>query len=469
MTPRKGMQAQAWFVALLAGLAAVSCSAPKKHEPELSEEFRETLERMNENAGQAVRDAMDRQRLSPEEAKTASSPSAVTRIAPGEPIWIQSGKSQALRFDERIERVSLADPELAGIVVLDPQTILINAKALEKEGPELGEGVQMGRSGTFLGRTLTDEPNIAETTLVVWGSSGMDAHTLVIADFVNKQVMLEVTVAEVNRTALERHGIDFRIIQKDLIAAGFLAGGAPPIGNVTVPPQVNQPLLPLRRDSLNPTYVFIDPNEDVTLFLQALQTEGLARVLAQPTIVAMSGQTAVFQVGGEIPIRISTGLVADIEFKPFGTLVNFVPRVSEEGSILLTVTPEVSEPDFNNTVEGIPTFRTRRASTSTRLESGQTVVIGGLLQTAIREEVSGVPYLKDLPFLGYAFRSTRYEKGITELLVVAKPTLMKPLPAGSTLPMPSQRGPLTQEENRTQPESADQSRPRLPLLEIPHP
>jgi pilus assembly protein CpaC len=457
------------LVVLLTGLTVASCSGPTKHEPELSEEFQETLDRMNEEAGKMVEEAIDRQRLTATEADAMNSNSAVTRVSPGQSIWIQSGKSQALRFDDKIERVSLADPELAGIVVLDPYTILVNAKELETQRVAIKEGVQMGRSGTFLGRTLTDEPNMAETTLVVWGASGMQAHTVVIADFVNRQVMLEVTVAEVNRSALERHGIDFRIIQQDLIAAGFMAAGAPPIGNVTVPPQVNQPLLPLRVDSTNPTYVFIDPNENVTLFIEALQTEGLARVLAQPTIIAMSGQTAVFQVGGEIPIRISTGLVADIEFKPFGTLVNFIPRVSDDGTILLTVTPEVSEPDFNNTVEGIPTFRTRRASTSTRLTSGQTVVIGGLLQNAVREEVSGVPYLKDIPFLGYAFRSTRYEQLITELLVIAKPTLMKPLPVGATVPMPTDRGPLTQKENRTKPEKTNQSRPRVPLLEIPHP
>src|SRR5207249_293137 len=157
-------------------------------------------------------------------------------------------------------------------------------------------------------------------------------------------------------------------------------GGVGPASGGQVPPGQNQPLLPIATSDAAPVYAFNLPKTDITAFVQALQTEGLATVLAQPKILAMSGQNAVFQVGGEIPIRITTAFTTDIEYKPFGTLVNFIPRVSDEGDITLTVTPEVSEPDFSNTVEGIPIFRTRRASTSTRLRNGQTLVIGGLLQ-----------------------------------------------------------------------------------------
>src|SRR5262249_42454010 len=160
-------------------------------------------------------------------------------------------------------------------------------------------------------------------------------------------------------------------------------------------------------------------------FVQALQTEGLATVLAQPKLLAMSGQNAVFQVGGEIPIRVATGFSADIEFKPFGTLVNFIPQVSDEGDILLTVTPEVSQPDFTSPVEGIPTSRTRRASTSTRLRNGETLVIGGLLQTNRSENVRGIPYLMNLPLVGYIFRNTTYSRDVTELLVIITPHLVQ--------------------------------------------
>jgi Flp pilus assembly secretin CpaC len=105
----------------------------------------------------------------------------------------------------------------------------------------------------------------------------------------------------------------------------------------------------------------------------------------------MSGQNAVFQVGGEIPIRIVSGFAADVQFKPFGTLVNFVPRLTDEGDIILTVTPEVSRPDFTNQVEGVPSFVTRRASTSAKLRNGETLVIGGLMQNDRTAPYEGYP------------------------------------------------------------------------------
>ena len=159
-----------------------------------------------------------------------------------------------------------------------------------------------------------------------------------------------------------------------------------------MPPQINQPLLPLgARQRWRRNYVFQIPQSDITAFIKLLQTEGLASILAQPKILAMSGQPAVFQVGGEIPIRIVSGFAADVQFKPFGTLVNFIPRVSDEGDIILTVTPEVSQPDFANEVEGVPSFITRRASTSARLRNGETLVVGGLMQDRASRTCAACP------------------------------------------------------------------------------
>ena len=209
-------------------------------------------------------------------------------------------------------------------------------------------------------------------------------------------------------------------------------------------------------------YTFNLPNQNISALIQILQAEGLATILAQPKLLAMSGQNAVFQVGGEIPIRIATGFATDIQFKPFGTIVNFVARVSEEGDILLTVTPEVSEPDFSSPVEGIPSFRTRRASTATRLRNGQTLMIGGLLQHARAENVSGVPYLQDIPYVGYLFRHTVYSSAVTELVVVVTPRLVTPQPPGTEFALPTDRGPLTNEEVRTKANPYETTRPRIP-------
>jgi len=392
-------------------------------------------------------------------------PNGSQDLTPGEPIWMQTGKSRVFRSARPLQRVSVGHPSAAAVVVLDSRTFMINAKDIPDRKKDDDPGMS-SRMGMPIGKTLTQEPRYIETTLSVWseGEKHIDTHTLIIADFLDEQVLLEVTVAELNRSAMEEHGLDIRAIQKDFIAAAFMGGGAGP-GLASVPPLQGQPLLPLRADGSSPNYAFIFPNEDLTIFFKVLQTEGLATVLAQPKLVAMSGQNAVFQVGGEIPIRIATGFATDIQFKPFGTLVNFLARVSDEGDIMLTVSPEVSEPDFSNTVEDIPTFRTRRASTSARLRNGETLVIGGLLQQRRQEEERGVPYLKDIPYLGWFFRQTRYTNDTTELMVVVKPSLIHALPPGVTVPLPTDRGPMGRDEIRTQPDAADTTRPRMPFLE----
>jgi pilus assembly protein CpaC len=176
----------------------------------------------------------------------------------------------------------------------------------------------------------------------------------------------------------------------------------------------------------------------------------------------MSGQNAVFQVGGEIPIRIVSGFAADVQFKPFGTLVNFVPRLTDEGDIILTVTPEVSRPDFTNQVEGVPSFVTRRASTSAKLRNGETLVIGGLMQNDRTESVRGIPYLMNIPGLGYVFRDTQYSDSMTELMIIVTPHLVAPLPPGTQLATPADRGPFTFDEVKTQWSPAEVTRPRVP-------
>ncbi len=455
-------------VLMLAALAC-SCSARKLG---VRQEFRDSMNAFRERAAKTVQQGFEQQVMTPEEEAAKRTPK-IMEVKPGEPIWVQSGKSRILTFKYPVRRVSIADPELASIIVLGPYSIMLNARvpaaagapAAAPAGPSGGGGVNVSLGGiqTTTGvsaTTLTPEPRVAETTIAIWGEGqGPDVHTLTIADFIDQQVMLEVTVAEINRTALEEHGIDFRILQNDFFAAGFLGGAGGTNPGLIFP---STPLLPLTFGQNAPTYAFVLPNEDVTAFLKILQTEGYATVLAQPKLLAMSGQNAVFQSGGEIPIRIATGFTAAIEFKPFGTIVNFVPRVSDEGDILLTVTPEVSQPDFSNEVDGIPTFRTRRASTSTRLRNGQTLVIGGLLQTIRQESVAGVPYLKDIPIIGYVFRNTKYTEDVTDLMVIVKPRLVHALPPATEMALPTDTGPMTREEAATKASPAEATRPRLP-------
>ena len=452
-------------------MGAVGCGP---HSAPLTDQFRDQL--ADWSAGRALREGIERQKG----AADMNDRRGTQVLEPGAPIWVQSGKSRIVKLDAPVKRVSIANPDLAGIVVLNPTTLMINGKDLPRERGGLeSSGVAITAATTIRSGTLTPPPRVGETTLVVWDRNGQtDAHSIFVADFIDEQVMLEVTVAEVNRTTLEQHGIDFLSSSTEFSSNFFMGGGRltdgtsflpgsriVPIenGGVTLLPS-DPSILPLTTTGDSPTFAFRLPNEDITAFIQILQAEGLASILAQPKILALSGQQAVFQVGGEIPIRIVSSFIAEVEFKPFGTLVNFVPRISEEGDIILTVTPEVSQPDFNSPVEGIPTFRTRRASTSARLRDGETLVIGGLLQTNRVEEVRGVPYLQDIPWAGYFFRQTSYTDEVTELMVIVTPHIVSPIPAGETLELPTDRTPLTNEEVRTKPEAAEATRPRLPGL-----
>ena len=410
-------------------------------------------------AGHAVTQGTEAQTVAAESEPSARAP-AETMLGSGEKLWLRSGKSRVVQFRRPVRRVSVGNPEIAGVVVLSPNTILINGKPLPKpEGGNVAPTTQQLRLATVSNTTFTPQPNFTETTLTVWeqGAEGPDVHSVFVADFSPRQVMLEVTVAELNRTAMEEHGIDFRRIGTEFVTAFFLGGGTIPTGAFP-----SMPLLPLNLSSTAPQYVFQLPKQDITAFIKLLQTEGLATVMAQPKLVAMSGQNAVFQVGGEIPIRIVSGFAADVQFKPFGTLVNFLPYITDEGDILLTVTPEVSRPDFTNEVEGVPSFVTRRASTSSKLRNGETLVIGGLMENDRTETVRGIPYLMNIPGVGYIFRDTSYSDSITELMVIVTPHLVAPLAPGTELATPADRGPFTFDEVKTQWSPAEVTRPRVP-------
>jgi pilus assembly protein CpaC len=172
-----------------------------------------------------------------------------------------------------------------------------------------------------------------------------------------------------------------------------------------------------------------------------LETEGLSKILAQPTVVARSGETADFLVGGEIPIPIAQGGSfgsITVEYKSFGISVQFTPTVLSNDQIHLKIAPEVSEPDFTlgSVIAGflVPAFRTRRASTGVDLRDGESFAIAGLLSEDIVESVEKFPVLGDVPVLGALFRSSQFQREETELVLVVTPRLVEPLSSEPRLP-----------------------------------
>jgi Flp pilus assembly secretin CpaC len=446
----------------------VSLGACTANKPKVDKHLEDAIAK--KRASEAVEKSIDKEKAPVGTRARRAGGSHALRA--GESIWIQSGKSRVLNVPYNVQRVSIGNPDLAGVVVLGPRSILINAKELPKqEGVGGGGGSRTSRSGLLRATTFTPPPNIAETTVILWDSkNNTDSHTVFVSDFLSEQVLLEVTIAELNRTKMEERGVDFHTLGTGT-RFGYWLGGGQALSTTQFQPNVEGVdfdgftgaiPFPFVLGPDNPTFAFQSGDGDVTALVTMLQTNGLATILAQPKILAMSGQNAVFQVGGEIPIRIVTSFTAEVEFKAFGTLVNFLPRISEDGDIILTVTPEVSQPDFASPVEGVPSFRVRRASTTARLREGESLVLGGLVQNSRIETERGIPYLKDLPYAGQLFRQTSYTEEVNELMVVVRPHLVKGIAGDEDLDMPTDRGPLDRNDVKTKTEETEVTQPRLP-------
>ena len=177
----------------------------------------------------------------------------------------------------------------------------------------------------------------------------------------------------------------------------------------------------------------------------ALEQKGLIRRLAEPNLIALSGDTARFLAGGEYPIPVpsttSSGApTVTIEYKKFGVELAFIPTVLSRGVINLRIEPSVSEPDFTNTVQisgtVVPTFVVRNTRTTVELRDGQSFAIAGLLQTKNTRAISQVPWIGSVPVLGALFRSSDYQQQETDLVVIVTPHLVAPAAPGQRLASP---------------------------------
>ncbi|MFQ5477591.1 MAG: type II and III secretion system protein family protein [Candidatus Binatia bacterium] len=341
-----------------------------------------------------VAHAADRARL-----VSAVSPSnAASLNARGDKVLrVMAGKSIVVDFKNKAERVAVTDEETADVVLVSPEQILVN-------------GLQAG-----------------ETSVIVWDTLGKySLYNVVVVEEADEQVMLEVIVAEVDRSELDRRGLDIRSMGGQFGGVTQGGGAAPLFGQH--PAAAGQPPFPVSLAG-GLSLAVIDFKNDIGAFLKASVDDNLAHILAEPKLLARSGQTASFLSGGEIPIVITQDLQTSIDFKEFGTKVEFVPYVGVDGSIDLQVFAEVSQPDFSQGVElfgfTVPAFASRRAETNVRLTDGQSLVIAGLLKETESEFESKVPLLGDIPIFGLLFRRSENRLQNTELVMVVKPHVVK--------------------------------------------
>lgn len=284
-----------------------------------------------------------------------------------------------------------------------------------------------------------------------------------------QQVMLEVQVAEVSRTFLKRIGTKFQALGTD----GYLTFGGTN-GGTTLRPMQDNPLynnpqvfpphaitgggqaipndpgaFPYQTTEVYPNPIgaattglfasYLDGGTLFDLVIDAATENGLAKVLAEPTLTTLTGQEATFHAGGEFPIPVSGGATegTTITFKDFGIALGFVPTVLDSGTISLKLNIKVSELSNQNAVAvSVPdtgssflvnSLTSRSASSTVELGNGQTMGIAGLINENLREQINKFPGLGDIPILGHLFRSQEYVKGKTELVILVTPHFAKPV------------------------------------------
>ncbi len=253
----------------------------------------------------------------------------------------------------------------------------------------------------------------------------------------SQQVMLRVRFVEVNRSVVKDLGFNFNIFEGDFkFTSGntFLANPAGITGGIDVISLVDPAFVGASMLGGPATIGAVG----LDVMLTALESKGLTKTLAEPNLIALSGDTASFLAGGEFPIEVaqsgSTGTdsaTISIEFKSFGVSLAFTPTVLDNGLINLVVEPEVSSLDLANSVRTVPALKIRRASTTVELRDGQSFAIAGLLQDDFSDTIDQVPLLGEIPILGALFRSSQFKKNETELVIIAEVHLVKPAPIGS--------------------------------------
>ncbi|CAN7684428.1 type II and III secretion system protein family protein [Bosea sp. LjRoot237] len=242
------------------------------------------------------------------------------------------------------------------------------------------------------------------------------------------QVMVKVTVSEVARKAIKQLGIN--------------STGEWKLGKLSITPTLDNPFT-VQPQQLAATSIAAGIGNSTNVTLRALERAGMSRILAEPTVTAISGESAKFTAGGEIPVPsgyscdISGRCNLGIVYKTIGVSLNFTPIVLSEGRISMRIATEVTELDAENQLRladstqtgsvNAPGFRTRKSDTTVELPSGGTLATAGLIQRVSRQAINGMPGLMNIPIIGTLFRSRDYQREETELMIAVTPYIVKPV------------------------------------------
>jgi pilus assembly protein CpaC len=419
----------------------------------------------------------------------APTPNArAAEIRPEATITLDVDKAMLVRLLEPATTVFVANPDIADIQVPtgpNPRDVLVFGKkagattlyALNPGGTITSFAIQVVRPTADIAAAIRQqvpganvEISSAPNGIAISGSarSPEDVQRLKDAarqqvgekDSVNlnvgiepsTQVTLRVRVVEVSRAADKNFGFNWNsLFNNGSIAIGVLTGRATlntvtdastgavtsSFGNFARGPTADA------FGSIGAAYRSGDGNVNVSALIDALQTEGLISVLAEPNLTAISGATANFLAGGEFPVPVSQGLQqVTIEWKRFGVSVDFAPLVLNPNRMSIKVRPEVSElTDRVSVVVNsirIPGLAVRRAETTVELASGQSFAIAGLFQNTVSNSVQQLPGLGDIPILGTLFRSSRFQRNESELVIIVTPYIVRPAAQPGDLHTPNE-------------------------------
>ncbi len=381
-------------------------------------------------------------------------PARVTTVPPSGPtVALEAGKGMLIRLPRAASTVFIANPDVADVQIKSPSLIYVTAKApgqtalyaVDSDDRVLLNAPvrvehDLSRVRQSLG-TVAPGENVSvssvDNSLVLSGnisSAGRAEKVRSLAasiasetkgNVVNRlsvatpnQVNIRVKVAEVNRSVLKSIGVNWSKLAGNIT---FLTDN-PTVGGAIS----NQNILNLALGG---------NNARMLATIEALAQEGLLTTLAEPNLTATNGQPASFLAGGEFPVPVAASSVGGvstvtIEFKKFGVSLDVTPTIIDADHLILRIRPEVSQLTTNGAVNlagfTIPALSVRRAETTVELGSGQSFMLAGLLSSNSTQNISKLPGLGDIPIIGQLFRSERFERGETELVIIVTPYLVKP-------------------------------------------
>jgi pilus assembly protein CpaC len=372
-------------------------------------------------------------------------------------IRVGRGRSVLLVEENRVERIAVADTAVIDAVSVSAQEVLVNGRkpgtttmiVWDRRGisrlytvevqidtvavqqtmkslfPRDSIRVEARGNAVMLTGTVRDSATGRRAVEVARQMGGVVLENLVTATAVGRQVLLQVRIAEVSRSAVEQIGIELR---------GSRGAAPADVRFESI------------SDQLMRVFLFGSDNR-LEALIRGLQTRGLFKSLAEPNLIALDGQEASFLAGGEFPFPVIQGgqlNAITIVWKEFGVRLRFTPTITALGTIRLRVAPEVSSLDFANglRISGlqIPSLLSRKAETEVELREGQHLGIAGLLNNSIRDNTSGLPWLARIPIIGALFRSTDKRQERTELLVIVTPRLVEASDIPPRVPTGDPRG-----------------------------